>query len=247
MVRIKKKFIFFKVSEIWFANTFNIADKLWFTAWMNVKGNEQKWGCVKEKCYTVENDLSLPITTVFSNFSKTVQVETKQAEKLDVNCFFYSDTKAFAAFYNEFATQRNIDLVSEQRLIEMEGNLKLSCAVSHGQVVAVHSYLADKEQSTVRLMHAASARLNEKIDKQFAGKVNKLLHYNDMLHFKQNGFIIYDFGGYTENTTDKGLLGINNFKLSFGGIRVVSYNYYSIIYFIIKKLALKLGFIAGQK
>ena len=49
-----------------------------------------------------------------------------------------------------------------------------------------------------------------------------------------------DFGGYAENTDNKSLQGINEFKLSFGGHKVECENYQSLPYFLLNKIATKL-------
>lgn len=241
MIRFKKKFIFLKVNEVWFGYAFNFADCIGLTAYMHVKGNTQKIYGVKQISYTVENNLEEQEEVIFSKYSKTVQVEIKQAEKKDVQCFFHDDVKGFTEFYNNFAASRKIDLISERRLNEMEGFLKLSYAVSGNTVLAAHSYLVDEKLGIARLMHAASQRLNDGVDKQLVGRANKLLHYKDMLYFKAAGMRWYDFGGYANDTTDKGLQGINNFKMSFGGQKVVCNNYSSYAYSIMKKTAAFLG------
>ncbi len=241
MVRIKKKFSFFSVSEVWFKYKFSFADLAGFTAYLHVKNYRGKIFGVKQLSFTVENRLDIPEEAIFLNFSKTVKIEIKQAEKSNVECYFNTDIKFFLEFYNRFAATRNIDLCSEKRLVEMGKYLKLSYAVYNNQTIAAHSYMVDEEAGIVRLMHSASERLNENYDKQLSGKINKFLHYNDMLSFKKAGFAVYDFGGYTNNTDDKGLKGINNFKLSFGGNKVECINYTSFSYYLFKKIAAMLG------
>ena len=241
MVKIKKKFSFLNVSEVWFKYKYNFIDLAGFTAFLHVKNFKGRIFGVKQISFTVENRLDISEETIFLNFSKTVKIEIKQAEKLNAACYFHTDTKGFIEFYNRFAAARNIDLLNEKRLVEMGKYLKLSTAVFNNQTVAAHSYMVDEEAGIVRLMHSASERLNENYDKQLSGKINKLLHYNDMLNFKKAGFAVYDFGGYTNNTGDKGLQGINNFKLSFGGNKVECINYFSYSYYILKKMAAMLG------
>ncbi|MGB4843030.1 MAG: hypothetical protein WBP16_01055 [Ferruginibacter sp.] len=241
MVRFKKKFLFFKVSELWFGYRYSFSDLIGLTAYLHVGEPRKKIYGVLTHSSTVENSLEEPEEIIFSNFSKTVKVEIKQAEKKNIDCVFKNDFAGFAEFYNDFAKSRKIDLVSMRRLHEMNGNIKLSFAVSGNIKVAAHSYLVDEEQGIARLMHSASLRLHDEFDRQLSGKVNKLLHYRDMLYFKAKGFKIYDFGGYAANTSDKGLQGINKFKLSFGGEKKICNNYSSYSYFLLKKIAAVFG------
>lgn len=241
MISFIKKFSGIKVSEIWFAHKFSFRHSFSLAAYMHVKNPAGKILSVSQHSHTVENDLNMPEANIFSSFSKTVQTEVKQAEKYGVACMFTDDAERFTAFYNEFAVSRQIDATSMRRLQEMQPFLKISIAAYNGEWLAAHSYLIDREACIVRLMHAASQRLNTDIDKQLTGKANKLLHYFDMMQFKQEGFTMYDFGGYANNTADKGLQGINKFKLSFGGSVTVCKNYVTYPYYILKKIAAAAG------
>lgn len=241
MIKYKKKFLFLKVSEVWFNYKFSFLELIGLTTYQHIKTATGKINGIRQHSFTIENNLEMGVEEIFENFSKTVKVEINQVEKLGVKCVFQNDLNGFVSFYNKFAGSRKIDFVSEARLKELDKYLNLSFATFNGEVIAAHSYIADEEMGIVRLMHSATVRLNENFQKQLSGKINKWLHYKDMLHFKDKGFRIYDFGGYTENTTDKGLMGINNFKLSFGGKKVICNNYSSVGYFILKKAAALLG------
>jgi lipid II:glycine glycyltransferase (peptidoglycan interpeptide bridge formation enzyme) len=241
MISFVKKFSGIGVSEIWFADKFSFKHSFRLAAYMHVKKPAGKILGISQNTHTVENDLHPSETATFNGFSKTVQTEVRQAERYGVDCMFTDDAEKFTAFYNEFAVSRQIDATSVKRLQEMQPFLKLSIAAYNGNWIAAHSYLTDKQAGVVRLMHAASQRLNTEVDKQLAGKANKLLHYFDMMQFKQQGYTLYDFGGYANNTADKGLQGINKFKLSFGGAVTVCENYATYPYYILKKIAAATG------
>ena len=49
------------------------------------------------------------------------------------------------------------------------------------------------------------------------GRANRLLHWQDMLHFKAGGISVYDFGGWYAGDSDLERLRINKFKEEFGG------------------------------
>lgn len=241
MIRFVKKFSGIAVSEIWFADQLSFADSFRLAAYTHVQQQAGKMLAVKHSSYTVENIINKPVLEIFNNFSKTVQVEVKQAEKYGVECSFTDNINQFATFYNHFAVSRKIDTTSERRLQEMLPYLQLTIAMHNGQVLAAHSYLTDEAKGIVRLMHAASQRLSPEVDRQLTGRANKMLHYFDMLQFKEKGFILYDFGGYAKDTTDLGLQGINKFKLSFGGKVAECKNYSSYPYYFLKKAAAATG------
>ncbi len=245
MIRFVKKFSGIAVSEIWFADKVSFADSFRLAAYTHVQQQAGKILAVKHSSYTVENDTNKPVLEIFNSFSKTVQVEVKQAEKYGIDCSFTDNVSLFAAFYNDFAICRKIDATSERRLQEMQPYLQLTIATHNGQLLAAHSYLTDEVKGIVRLMHAASQRLSPGVDRQLTGRANKLLHYFDMVQFKQKGFTRYDFGGYAKDTTDLGLQGINKFKLSFGGKVTECKNYSSYPYYILKKAAAATGRLGG--
>jgi lipid II:glycine glycyltransferase (peptidoglycan interpeptide bridge formation enzyme) len=241
MIRFVKKFTGIGVSEVWFAEKITPVDRFKLSGYMHMQQAKTGIGVIAQHSCTVENSLLPDAESIFAGYSKTVQVEVKQAQKKNIACRLTSNLAQFVDFYNDFAADRNIDLTSERRLKEMEPYLQISMAFENDILLAAHSYLADKDAGIVRLMQSASARLNPAVDKQLTGRANKLLHYFDMLHFKKEGYHTYDFGGYAMDTADKGLQGINKFKLSFGGEIKTCKNYCSYPYYILKKLAAATG------
>ena len=65
------------------------------------------------------------------------------------------------------------------------------------------------------------------------------------LYFKEQGFKVFDFGGYAKDTTDESLKGINNYKLLFRGKVVPCDDYYSYGYWLLKKVS-KLLDLSGE-
>jgi hypothetical protein len=236
MISFVKKFNGMGVSEIWFASRLSFFNSFRLVKYMHLQQPVGNMFKVKQHSYTIENSLYKTEGEIFESLSKTVKVEVKQAQRHNIKCDIITDLEQFVAFYNKYAIERHIPATSVQRLKEMAPNLILTIATHNRVVLAAHSYLVDSEQGIVRLMHSASGRFLPLIDKQLSGRANKLLHYSDMLHFKKLGFGTYDFGGYAKDTNDLGLLGINWFKLSFGGKIVPCKNFSSIPYFIVKKL-----------
>jgi lipid II:glycine glycyltransferase (peptidoglycan interpeptide bridge formation enzyme) len=55
------------------------------------------------------------------------------------------------------------------------------------------------------------------------GRANRLLHWDDICFFKNNGFLIYDMGGYSMDKDNEELQAINKFKEGFGGEIIKEY------------------------
>jgi lipid II:glycine glycyltransferase (peptidoglycan interpeptide bridge formation enzyme) len=55
------------------------------------------------------------------------------------------------------------------------------------------------------------------------GRANRLLHWEDIRYFKNQGFSTYDFGGITADINDKEKQAINKLKECFGGVKTKEY------------------------
>ncbi|ULQ54437.1 GNAT family N-acetyltransferase [Flavihumibacter fluvii] len=242
MVRFKKKFLFLNVYENWFHCDPSFIDLILPNAYLHVKNRKDKIiPGFSDITYTVENDLTLDHDTMYAGFQKSLRQQIRQSEEAGIKCYFHDDIDGFVSFFNDFAASKNLPPTSKRRIEEMEGFLKLSYAELDGMVLVAHSTLVDEKNKIVRAFHSASKRLDDSFDKSLIGKANKVLHYRDMTHFKELGYEVYDFGGYTENTEDKALQGINNFKLLFGGQKVACTNYYTVSYYIMRKIGQWIG------
>jgi hypothetical protein len=242
MVRFHKKFYFLKVYENWFTYKFNFFRLFTLNSYLHIKNLDGKKviGVQKNSC-TVELDLTQDVETIYANFRNTVKQEIRKSEKENVECNFRQDLKdEFISFYNDFARAKKIYPTSKKRIEELGDDIKMSYATLDGEMLVAHSYLVDKEVGIARLYHSASRRLDETVDRNVMGRANKLLTYKDILYFKEEGYKILDFGGYADNTEDKSLKGINEFKLSFGGQKVDCINYSSPLYYIMKAVADKI-------
>lgn len=215
---------------------------LGLNVYWNVKQQDRvKIPAIKFISHTVELNLEQDKETIQANFSKQIRQQVRIAETEGINCTFNNEIPTFVDFFNDFAKKKNTNLVSQRRMEEFGEGIKLSFAMYNGEIIAAHSYLTDKETGIVRHHHAATRRLDEQVDKNLVGRANKYLTANNILHFKQEGFKTFDFGGYAKDTTDESLKGINNYKLLFGGQVVESVNYFSYSYWLLKKLSKLLG------
>lgn len=238
MVSFCRKYFLLKVRQNWFSGECKISDIFSLNAYLFFKEIRKKriWGIIKVS-YTIENSLLPTVDEIFSGFTATTRYDIRRAEKEGIECRFINDIHGFVEFYNAFAKERGIPPTSRKRVMEMGDNLKLSFAFFNGQIVSTHSYIVDKKIGIVRFYQSASSRFDNHFDPAGIGRANKLLQYRDMIYFKEQGYKIYDFGGYSENTQNKGLLGINQYKLSFGGKITTCYSCYSFGYYIIMRIA----------
>jgi len=242
MIRYRKKLFVFKVYESWFQYEYKLRNIFSLNVFMHIKNRAHgKIPAVQDISYTLELDLEQDTEQIFSDFSKQIRQQVKIAEKEGISCYFHQEVERFADFFNEFALKKETFTTSKEKLLELGNSVKLSFAEKDGQILAAHSYLVDEEIGIVRHLHSATKRLDENFDRNLIGRANKYLTVKDVLYFKEQGFKVFDFGGYAKDTEDESLKGINNYKLLFGGKVVPCINYYSYNYWFLKKISKMLG------
>ncbi|TFW16752.1 GNAT family N-acetyltransferase [Massilia arenosa] len=171
-------------------------------------------------------DLGFDRDDLLSRMRKQVAYEIRRADQRDSASFVIEDQPngaaidTFLAFYNEFAFAKRIRPGNSLKLkaLAAAGGLRL-VAASHSEhgLMAAHAYICDGTRA--RLLYSA-ARRDEQI-RQLTGRINKLLHWRMINHFKSSGFKVYDFGGISGS---RELQSIDEFKLSFGAVVMTEFN-----------------------
>jgi hypothetical protein len=232
---IKKKFLL-PVKQKWYSDKITTLDCLTITIYKQVDIRFKPLFFIKEKSYTLHSELTIHEEEITRKYNSTIQNEIRRAEKEGCS-FIYNTTKEiFLKEYNNFATKRGLFPQSLDSLNAYRDNLIITSSSINNSITAIHSYLIDNDLKKVRLLHSASLRYSEGIDKNMIARSNKYLHYMDMKEFKKNGFETYDWGGIAYQSVDENLKGINKFKESFGGSIVEQQNLYSPLYYLLLKL-----------
>lgn len=232
MITIKKKQLLFTLTENWFGYKFKWSDLFLPVCYRGLRESDQQYYFgVKKHTNTVVLSLDEPVDTIYANFSTSLIRDIKKAKAEGVECILSGDMKTFVEFYNEFAKNKKLDLLDPKRINEYAvKEWKCSNAVINGQILAVHSYLEDKESGIVRLMQSGSLRFDNNYNPSRVAEANKLLHYHDILYFKNRGLKYYDFGGWND------LPGLLKFKQSFGGKPINIFNFFTYAYEIKEKV-----------
>lgn len=132
----------------------------------------------------------------------------------------------FREFFARFAESRGIEAINPVNLrhYAQAGMLDLSVVrTPDGEPLTWHSHIIDKNK--VRQLHFASSQAQQ--DKEFrylVGRSNRFHHWQDIVRFKGEGLVHYDFGGLYDGHEDQKKLHINEFKQSFGGTPATTYN-----------------------
>lgn len=170
-------------------------------------------------------DLNSEPDAMFAALSKGTRYEINRARRDGVGVSFLANPDGlrlaeFMDYYDAFAVSKGLPRVHREYLGALAGAGKLAISLARDtddSVLAAHSYLVNRPR--VRLMHSGSLFRIEDASAARAqiGRANRLLHWHDLIAFREIGMEYYDFGGWYEGSTNAALLRINAFKREFGG------------------------------
>jgi hypothetical protein len=106
---------------------------------------------------------------------------------------------------------RHVRPPSDRRYAQYRAVSDVAVAYVDDTAVAGHLVVHDPAASRVRLVFSASVRHEPGPFQKLSGPVNRWLHWQELLRYREDGYRAYDFGGVNPETP------IGRFKLSFGG------------------------------
>jgi hypothetical protein len=176
------------------------------------------------------NDLSASEQTLMAGLGKTNRYKIKRAASKDgLSAEWLAAPQAqldsFVYFYDEFARQKGLQAAYRRGLDAAcaSGHLFLSHAFKDTRTLVWHAYMTHGQK--IALLHSASLLRDVKNgDRALLARANRWLHWRDMLHFKEAGLRLYDWGGLFADESNPARAGINSFKREFGGQPVCTYN-----------------------
>ncbi|MDB5924053.1 MAG: uncharacterized protein JWN13_2989, partial [Betaproteobacteria bacterium] len=176
------------------------------------------------------NDLSAAEQTLMAGLGKTNRYKIKRAASKDeLSAEWLADPQAqldsFVDFYDEFAREKGLQAAYRRGLDAAcaSGHLVLSHASKDTRTLVWHAYMTHGQK--IALLHSASLLRGVKNgDRALLARANRWLHWCDMLHFKEAGLRLYDWGGLCAVESNPARAGINRFKREFGGQPVCTYN-----------------------
>ena len=179
---------------------------------------------------TIHIDLTKEENDIFSNFEKNTKYEINRALQKDSltvsDVDMDSELIVFMNAYDEFAKSKNLPLLNRKELqLLVDSSLLVIRKIndSNQQTLVYHSYITTDDRA--RLLHSFSFyRTKENSNKSLIGRANRLLHWNDILYFKNNQIKVYDLGGIDTDILNSETQAINKFKHCFGGKIVTEYN-----------------------
>ena len=178
---------------------------------------------------TLITNLSESEEEIKQHFSKSCKYKVNRAAREDVSCQiidseYISDEEIadFCDFFSTFWESKGSTLSDKEKLKQElqeyreKKALTIAYALVNGEKAIYHTHIGDDD--TIRLLHSASLYRLQKDEegntKNLIGMANRLLHFEEMKHFKEMAKTRYDWGG-AGHAED--VIHITEFKESFGG------------------------------
>jgi Acetyltransferase (GNAT) domain len=145
---------------------------------------------------------------------KSCRYEIRKSREIDAEITRNEDTERARSLVNAHRRRTGYArLISPADWKNLSEYVDVFVVAYEGAPVAAHVVLVDK--SRARLLLSATADRAEVVDTRVIGRLNRLLHWHELLHYKACGFSKYDFGGVEDRSSP--VYSVTQFKLSFGG------------------------------
>lgn len=176
---------------------------------------------------TLVNNLNEDAEEIIAHFKKNTKYEVRRATK--EGC--YSKFIIGSEVCSHEDILKRIDSAHAQMFTDKgkqsKSEFPVMIAAARANMLAVSiGFLADGREGAyhvyivgngiARLLHSISVfrEVETNDDKNAIGRLNRFLHYDDMINLKKSGYQTYDWGGYSE---EEQLKSISEFKAAFGG------------------------------
>ena len=238
MITIKYHKNHLKRTDIFFAKRPKMKHLIGFYDYFQCKSINTIFGFKRINCYTKLIDLTKSPEELLGLFSNTTRYEIKRSFKDGTKYSIEENFDSFIDFYNKFARSNNLELIESSYLVSFGNNLFISKGVHDDECLVMHANIMDHDFKRVRILLSAShfRKVSDRQKRALIGRVNRFLHFKDMIFAKNMNIERYDLGGYALNSEDKILQGINKFKNGFGGELKRESNYTPYLIWILRKL-----------
>lgn len=220
---IEKIYSTYDVLQVWYP--LNVHDDIYEQYKMIMTFNEYQ-GYWKKPAQSLECALTCPTDEIIDRMKKNTRYEVQRAIKRDnlhteaITNLSEDDMAEYAAYYDKFADSKKMRHINRARVMALaeQGMYAITkCCDNGGNILVEHAYYLDQKEKRVMLATSASMfRESENSEyRNLIGRANRMLHYKDILAFKELGYEVYDYGGIGNDNDE--LRTIAAFKLGFGG------------------------------
>ena len=179
---------------------------------------------------TLVVDLSRPADSILESFGKDCRYKVKRADSRDGLCAEFilepeNRLEEFCAFYDAFAAEKGLRPSYHAWLYAacVARQLVLTRVTRDGEALVWHAFLVYGENAWLQYT-GSCFRNRDSHYRAVVGRANRWLHWQEMLRFREQGMVRYDWGGLFEDESAPEREGINRFKKEFGGTPIRAYD-----------------------
>lgn len=245
MVHAKYRKYFISIEHVWFnqcssvletLNELNSKSEICFLHSCDFFITDVPKYCVEIEQNTLITDLTQTKESIFQKINKNYRYEIRRCEKENIVVKNYNSKEIlknsdifekFITVYNDMYKSKGLKTTFNKELMKayiMADMVVFSAAFFDNEPLVFHSYIVGDE--TTRFFYSASPFRSNKYDASLIGRMNKYLHWNDLLYFKDIGVQKYDWGGIGKSLA---VSGISQFKMKFSGDKSDVCTYQNII------------------
>jgi hypothetical protein len=177
---------------------------------------------------SLELDLTRSSEELFGEMSRTSRYQISRADReradIEVHRNDASAYRDFHSVYNDFVVLKKHTVRLSERLFDaLKPHADVSVASFRGRPVCGHVSIRDERLKRVALVFSASTRMTGEYSSNFVGRLNRWLHWHEIMLYKMEGMHVYDFGGTGTDTPARA--SIARFKRMFGSKHVQQHDY----------------------
>lgn len=225
MLGVESNLYGFRTRTIWFAEEPYDMQDVDSVCFLACKKKIDLDGFEREDGATMIIDLKAGTDAIWSGFASKCRSAIRKAEKEGTEVRINQDYEGFIALNDNFREEKGLPADSRTPAF-MKAHGVLFTAWLNGELVSGVYFLKD-EHNMLGLL-AASKRLEAESNERRTSiaNANRLLFWEGMKYGVENGFEVYDLGGYYNGKEpDPEKERINEFKRRFGGTVVDDYIY----------------------
>jgi lipid II:glycine glycyltransferase (peptidoglycan interpeptide bridge formation enzyme) len=219
-----------RITHVWFCDDKKYIKSNGDIIFLHGYGTKNSDGIVSSQ-YTLITNLETAEDELWQGINKNVRYEIRRANKEGIITKQFNGKEIlknkdiinkFENIYNQMYLDKGIDSKFNRSLFyEYAKNNSIIVTVAyHDQTPLVfHSYIMDNENA--RFFYSTSPFRQDNEQRNLIARMNKLLHWSDLLMFKSGGILKYDWGGINNPDSPNS---IAQFKLKFPGKVVEYYN-----------------------
>lgn len=229
---IYRKYGLITIEHIWFADKIKKGNAdISFYHEMEKKYTPDHDNQIKKRAFnTAVTDLTKDEEELWSLIKKNTKYEIRRSEResIEVNSYMGHEMPdelmmAFEKTYNEMYISKHMKHTFNKKLLKSYADndmIYYTIASAFGEPLVFHSYITDG--ANARFYYSCSSFREKREIAALIGRMNRYLHWRDLLELKGLGIGQYDWGGISNKTNPNS---IDTFKLAFGGELKDAINY----------------------